>query len=74
LVASLPEVTAHLYADPLSPPALLSPALSELEMREEEQQEGALTGCREAVEVLTRNPKKSKCDCADPGIVSNCYA
>jgi hypothetical protein len=24
------------------------------------EEEGALTGCREAVEILTRNPKKSE--------------
>jgi hypothetical protein len=29
-----------------------------LEREREKEEEGALTGCREAVEILTRNPKK----------------
>ena len=29
-----------------------------LEREREREEEGALTGCREAVEILTRNPKK----------------
>ena len=31
------------------------------ELEREKVAEGGLTGCREAVEILTRNPKKSKC-------------
>lgn len=34
------------------------------EMRKKETEaEGGLTGCREAVEILTRNPKKGKVVC-----------
>ena len=32
------------------------------ELEREKVAEGGLTGCREAVEILTRNPKKGKCD------------
>ena len=32
-----------------------------LEREREREEEGALTGCREAVEILTRNPKKGGC-------------
>lgn len=37
----------------------VSPVQTECE-REREGDGGALTGCREAVEILTRNPKKGK--------------
>ncbi|KIK99230.1 hypothetical protein PAXRUDRAFT_822998 [Paxillus rubicundulus Ve08.2h10] len=40
-------------------PEAVSPMQGDFE-REREGESGALTGCREAVEILTRNPKKGK--------------
>ncbi|KAF8446407.1 Rgp1-domain-containing protein [Boletus edulis BED1] len=45
----------------------ISPAQSEFE-REREGDGGALTGCREAVEILTRNPKKVSYDVNKDGV------
>lgn len=49
---------------------VVSPLGSEVDLEEqeadgevEEDEEGALTGCREAVEILTRNPKKGTLIC-----------
>jgi hypothetical protein len=39
------------------PAGAFSPVRSDLERELEREEEGALTGCREAVEILTRNPK-----------------
>lgn len=39
---------------------LPAPVSSDRERELEGEEEGALTGCREAVEILTRNPKKGK--------------
>lgn len=41
------------------PPEMISPLQADFE-REREGDGGGLTGCREAVEILTRNPKKGK--------------
>ena len=53
------------FQDPVAPgvpmklPAeAFSPVRSDLERELEREVEGGLTGCREAVEILTRNPKK----------------
>src|ERR1700691_4728232 len=40
------------------PAEAYSPLHSDLERELEREEEGALTGCREAVEILTRNPQK----------------
>jgi RAB6A-GEF complex partner protein 2 len=40
------------------PAEVFSPVRSDLERELEREVEGGLTGCREAVEILTRNPKK----------------
>jgi hypothetical protein len=37
---------------------------SDVDRLREKEEEGALTGCREAVEILTRNPKKRECSIA----------
>lgn len=59
LLATFPDPDAtdlHRIKLPLEP---ISPSQADFE-REREGDGGALTGCREAVEILTRNPKKGK--------------
>jgi hypothetical protein len=60
LLASFPEQGASGVRMNLP----IEPLRSELER--ERQEEGSLTGCREAVELLTRNPRKGGC----PGVDS----
>ena len=57
LLASFPDPDATGVQTKL-PAAAFSPVRSDLERELEREEEGALTGCREAVEILTRNPKK----------------
>lgn len=54
---------AHENGDTAEHDALHARALEKLRRREEQEreEEGGLTGCREAVEILTRNQKKGKC-------------
>jgi hypothetical protein len=59
LLATFPDpdaTDARRIQLPLEP---ISPSQADFE-REREGDGGALTGCREAVEILTRNPKKGK--------------
>jgi len=49
------------------PPEMISPLQADFE-RERESDGGALTGCREAVEILTRNPKKVSYDVNKDGV------
>jgi hypothetical protein len=43
------------------PVGTYSPGRSDIDRELEQEMEGGLTGCREAVEILTRNPKKGAC-------------
>ncbi|KAF9527145.1 Rgp1-domain-containing protein [Crepidotus variabilis] len=45
-----------------------SEELRRIEMEREREAEGGLTGCREAVEILTRNPKKASYDVNKEGV------
>lgn len=58
LLASLPGPGVDGEAERKLPVEAFSPVRSDLERELEKEQEGAMTGCREAVEILTRNPKK----------------
>lgn len=58
LLASLPRPGADEEVGRKLPVEAFSPVRSDLERELEREQEGAMTGCREAVEILTRNPKK----------------
>jgi hypothetical protein len=60
LLVSFSDPTARLPAE------AFSPLRSDLERELEREEDGALTGCREAVEILTRNPQKGGC-------VLNCW-
>lgn len=81
LLASFPEpgtsgVRIKLPAESVSPVPQNVDALSRawqdddarrLEREREREEEGGLTGCREAVEILTRNPKKGRsCEGSSP--------
>ncbi|KII86306.1 hypothetical protein PLICRDRAFT_56036 [Plicaturopsis crispa FD-325 SS-3] len=50
------------------PAEAMSPLRGDLEREREREEEGALTGCREAVEILTRNPKKASYDVNKDGV------
>ena len=66
LLASLPGPGLDVEVERKLPVEAFSPVRSDLERELEREQEGAMTGCREAVEILTRNPKKGmhcSCDC-----------
>ncbi|KAF9463167.1 Rgp1-domain-containing protein [Collybia nuda] len=82
LLASFPEpgasgVRIKLPAESVSPVPQSGDALSRawqdedarrLEREREREEEGGLTGCREAVEILTRNPKKASYDVNKDGV------
>lgn len=59
LLASLPEPDAKGERTRF-PVEAFSPDRSDLERELERDDDGVLTGCREAVEILTRNPKKGE--------------
>ena len=59
LLATFPDPDATGVHRIKVPHEAISPVQGDFE-REREDDSGTLTGCREAVEILTRNPKKGK--------------
>ncbi|KNZ75718.1 Retrograde Golgi transport protein RGP1 like protein [Termitomyces sp. J132] len=66
LLGSFPDPSARGVRIKL-PAEAISPVPQEME-REMERAEGGLSGCREAVEILTRNPKKASYDVNKDGV------
>ena len=71
LLASLPRPDVGVEVGRKLPVEAFSPVRSNIERELEREQEGALTGCREAVEILTRNPKKGVCHSCDCDVDSS---
>ncbi|KDQ52969.1 hypothetical protein JAAARDRAFT_197762 [Jaapia argillacea MUCL 33604] len=68
LLASLPQPETNGLSAKADVVQVLSPPRNELELEREREDEGGLTGCREAVEILTRNPKKVSYDVNKDGV------